>query len=798
MQTQNRGRALAIAACAALMSVGSGGVRAVGAPQGASSTAAAVSPQRALVERYCITCHNDSLREAGTVPIAFDGSVDVDKASEHPDVWEKAIRKLRGGLMPPPGRPRPDKATVDNLATWLEAELDAAAAANLDPGRTEAVHRLNRTQYHNVIRDLLALEVDVVGLLPADDTSYGFDNIAGALAVSPTLLERYLSAARKISRLAVAAPVPSPTAETFRVRSDLPQDDRLDGLPFGTRGGVLIRYNFPQDADYVIKVEPNGRPTEPHEIEVTLDGERVQLFTLRPPEREPSDAGYDDGDTDLEVRLPVKAGPREVGVAFIEKTAAEVETLRQPFLRPYRGQTTQPRLDSVTITGPFEASGARPVEETPSRRRIFVCRPASSSPEEAAGCATEILSTLARRAYRRPVTDLDLQELLTFYDEGRTQGGFERGIETALRRLLVGPEFLFRIERDPVNIGPNAVYRISDLELASRLSFFLWNSIPDDELLDLAIQGELKKPAVLENQTRRMLADERSEALVSSFAAQWLLLRRVEVALPDQYLFPDFDEGLRQAFVRETELFLESIVREDRSVLDLLAADYTFVNERLARHYGIPSVYGSHFRRITLGDDNPRHGLLGHGSVLTLTSYPARTSPVVRGKWILENILGTPPPPPPPNVPALDENPSDQVLSMRERMVQHRANPVCASCHRIMDPLGLSLENFDAVGRWRDRLDSNRAIDVSGVFPDGTEFEGVAGLRAVLLSRPEQFVANATEKMLTYALGRGLESYDMPAVRAIRRDAARSNYSFSSLILGIVNSTPFQMRSSQS
>ena len=767
-----------------------------GLPQAAGTAASSESPQRALLDRYCVTCHNQRLQTGG---LALD-NIDVSKVAEDAEVWEKVVRKLRGGLMPPAGRPRPEKAAYDGFAAWLETEVDTAAAIDPNPGRTEAVHRLNRRQYHNVIRDLLALDIDVIDLLPADDTSYGFDNIAGALAVSPTLLERYLSAARKIARLAVAAPVPSATAETFRVRSDLPQEDRLDGLPFGTRGGAKISYNFPEDAEYVIQVEPTGRPKESHEIEVTIDGERVQLFTVEPPS-EDQRPGYETETADLEVRLPVRAGPREIGVAFIKKTNAEVETLRQPFLRPYGGQLAQPKLESVTVTGPFEASGSRPVEGTPSRSQIFVCRPAASaSPEDEASCAAEILSTLARRAYRRPVTDVDLQGLLDFYDEGWANGGFETGIEAALRRLLVSSEFIFRIERDAANVGPNTSYRISDLELASRLSFFFWNSIPDDELLDLAIQGTLTEPAVLEKQARRMLADQRSEALVSSFVAQWLLLSRVDVALPDQYLFPDFDQGLREAMVRETELFIESLMRDDRSVLDLLSANYTFVDERLARHYGIPNVYGSHFRRITFSDDSPRRGLLGQGSVLTLTSYPGRTSPVVRGKFILDNILGTPPPPPPPNVPDLEETPSDRVLTMRERMEQHRANPVCASCHRMMDPLGLSLENFDAVGRWRDTMDlsTSNAIDVAGVFPDGTEFEGVDGLRNLLLSRPDQFVANVAERMLIYALGRGLEHYDMPAVREIRRETGRNNYSFSSLILGIVNSTPFQMRRSQS
>jgi hypothetical protein len=499
----------------------------------------------------------------------------------------------------------------------------------------------------------------------------------------------------------------------------------------------------------------------------------------------------------LEVRTPVKAGPREIGVAFIQKTEAEPEALRQPFLRPYNGQVVQPQLESVTITGPFVAGDGRPSEDTPSRNRIFVCHPARAAEE--APCARRILSTLARRAFRRASTDQDLQSLLPFYEAGRSKGGsFDSGIEVALRRLLVSPEFLFRIERDPANLAPDTSYRISDVELASRLSFFLWSSTPDDELLDLAIRGRLKQPAVLKQQTRRMLADPRSSTLITNFASQWLLLRRVKGWLADQYLFPDFDESLREALEKETSLFFESILREDRSVLELLTANYTFVNERLARHYGIPNVYGSHFRRVTIPDDNPRRGLLGQASVLTLTSYPARTSPVVRGKWILENILGTPPPPPPPNVPALKDTPIGKVQTMRERMASHRANPVCATCHSMLDPLGLSLENFDAVGRFRDRMEENTAIDVSGMFPDGTKFEGMTGLRQVLLSRPDQFVTNLTEKMMTYALGRGVEYYDAPSVRAIRHEAARSNYSFSSLILGIVNSTPFQMRRSQS
>ena len=780
-------------ACGVLAFAALGDLNAAAPQQVSGGAAPSASPQRALLDRYCVTCHNRKLR---TADLTLD-TMDVTRIGEGADVWEKVVRKLRAGLMPPAGRPRPDQANHDGFVAWLEGELDRAAAAQANPGRTEAIHRLNRTEYRNSIRDLLAIDVDVVDLLPADDTSYGFDTVAGALNVSPTLLERYLGAARKISQLAVAAPVASPTAETFRVESDLPQDDRLEGLPFGTRGGVLVRYNVPVDAEYEIKVSPTRPGGDGHQVEVMIDGQRIKVFDVAGRQAPMTQDGYAPKQAELVVRTPIKAGPREIGVAFLERADAEPEGLRQPFIRPYDGQVTQPRLENVIITGPFGAPGS-PTGDTPSRQRIFVCRPSSPRTTEEA-CARQVLSTLARRAYRRPVSDADLAGLLRFYTQGREAGGFEAGIELALRRLLVSPEFLFRVERDPAGVAPNTAYRIGDLELASRLSFFLWSSIPDDELLTIAGQGKLRQPGVLEQQVRRMLADSRSEALVSGFATQWLVLRRVEDWLADQYLFPDFDESLRRAMNRETALFFDSIMRDDRSVLELLTANYTFVNERLARHYGIPNVYGSHFRRVTLGDDNPRRGLLGHGSVLTLTSYPARTSPVVRGKWVLENVLGTPPPPPPPNVPALNETPSDKVLTMRERMAAHRANPVCASCHTMMDPIGLSLENFDAVGRWRDRMEGTTTpIDVSGAFPDGTKFEGVTGLREVLLSRPEQFVTNLTEKMLTYALGRGVEHSDAPAIRAIRRDASRSNYSFSSLILGIVKSTPFQMRRSHS
>ena len=763
--------------------------------------ASSPSPERALLDRYCVTCHNDQQR-TGDLSLA---DVDVTDIAGHPELWERVVRKLRAGAMPPRPRPRPDQATYDGFRGSIEATLDKAAAAAPNPGRTETLHRLSRTEYHAVVRDLLTLEVDVSELLPADDTSYGFDNIAGVLGVSSTLMERYLSAARKIARLAVGSPVPSPTADTFRIASDLGQDDHIDGLPFGTRGGLAFTYHFPEDADYIIEIEPDGPLyREAHDLEVTIDGERVELFTVggqpRPGER-PGNTLYPGERENPSIRIAVKAGPRDIGVAFVKKTLAEPEGIRKLYLRPFTGEGSggdsryQPYVDSVTIAGPFEASGARPVDGTPSRDRIFMCRPATAADET--DCATDILSTIARRAYRRPVDTGDLDKLMVFYEQGRAYGSFDAGIEMALRRLLVSPEFLFRVERDPEGLAPDTNYRISDLELASRLSFFLWSSIPDDELLATAAAGELRDPAVLETQARRMLADPRSAALVTNFAGQWLGLRNVAAVQPDEDTFPDFGEGLRQAFSRETELLFEAVLRNDASVLDLLGADYTFVNERLARHYGLPDVRGSHFRRVTLPDDT-RGGLLGHGSILTVTSYGNRTSPVLRGKWVLENVLGTPPPPPPPDVPELEATTAGQVLSMRDAMEQHRANPVCASCHRIMDPPGLSLEHYDAIGRWRDQDDAGGEIDAAGVLPDGTQFDGPAGLRDALLRHPDRFVTTVTEKLMTYALGRGVEYYDAPAIRAITRAAADTDYRLTSLILGVVQSVPFQMRRTES
>ena len=761
---------------------------------------ASAATQRALLDQYCVPCHNNRLR---TGDLTLEG-LDLTAIADHAEVWETVVKKLRAGAMPPQPRPRPAQPAYDGLRFWLETELDRAAAANLNPGRTEALHRLSRIEYRNVVRDLLGLDVDVSDLLPADDTSYGFDNIAGVLGVSPTLMERYLTAARKISRLAVGSPVPSPIAETFRVASDLGQDSHIAGLPFGTRGGTLIDFNFPEDAEYIVSVVPDGPLfIEPHQLEVTLDGERVELFrvgrALEPGERR---GQYAEAEA-REVRLRVNAGPHRVGVAFLQKSAAEQERPRKLYLRPFTGEGSgrdsryQPYVDRVTITGPFESSGSRPAIDTPSRTRLFVCRPAPDSDPAGTTCATDILSTLARRAFRRPVTDDDVRRLMTFYDQGLATGGFDNGVELALRRLLVSPEFLFRIVEDPDGVAPGTPYALSDLELASRLSFFLWSSIPDDALLAVAIRGDLHDPVVLEAETRRMLADPRAEALVTNFAGQWLSLRNAAAVQPDEDQFPDFGEDLRLGFRRETELLFENVLRANRSVVELLAADYTFVNERLARHYGIPNIRGSHFRRVVL-DDPARGGLLGHGSILTVTSHANRTSPVVRGKWILENILGNPPPPPPPNVPTLEETTSGKQLTMREAMEQHRANPVCASCHRLMDPMGLALEPFDAIGRWRTPNETKVAMDLTGVLPDGATFEGPAGLKAALLAHPDRFVNTVTEKLLTYATGRGVEFYDAPAVRAITRAAARDNYRLTTLILGVVKSPPFRMRSTQS
>ena len=751
------------------------------------------APHVALVDEYCLSCHDETEKKAG---LALD--VLAADVSQQPDVWEKVVRKLRARQMPPVGRKeRPDEARYDSTVAYLETALDRAAAAHPNPGRTATIRRLTRTEYRNAVRDLLALEIDVSTLLPADESSYGFDNVTVG-DLPPTLLDRYISAAEKISRLAVGRPGRSPGGETIRVPPDLTQEGHIEGLPIGTRGGAVVRYTFPADGEYEIQVrlmrdrdEHVEGLTEAHDLDLLLDRARVQLFTITPPQREPEHAT---ADQHLKARIPVQAGPHAIGVAFVKKPSLLLETSRQPYqahFNYYRHPRVQPAIYSVSIVGPFNAATAA---DSPSRRRLFVSRPATVAQEPRA--ARQILGSLMTRAYRRPVTDADLRGPLALFESGRADGGFDAGIEMALAGVLVSPHFLFRVEPDPPGLAPNTPYRVSDLELASRLSFFLWSSIPDDELLKAATAGRLHEPAVLERQVRRMMADARSRALVENFAAQWLHLRNLASITPDMRLFPDFDDNLRQAFRRETELFVESVLREDRSLLDLLRAKYTFVNERLAKHYGIPHVYGSHFRRIALDADSARGGLLRQGSILTVTSYATRTSPVVRGKWILDNLLGVPPPPPLPDVPTLKDNTVDGSLSVRQRLAEHRSNPVCAACHNLMDPIGLSLEKFDAIGR-RRTAEAGVPIDASGGLPDGSRFTDVDGLETALLRRPELFVGAFTEKLLTYASGRGVEYYDAPAVRAIVRDARAQEYRLSSIVLGIVKSQPFQMRMSR-
>ncbi len=781
-----------------------------GFPQG-SPAAAVRAESQDLLKRYCQGCHNERSavgRDTGVVLDTLDPRL-VGEDAEH---WEKVVRRLRNGSMPPAGRPRPSPESYDRVASWLEGELDAAAAAHPNPGRPATLHRLNRVEYRNAVRDILALDVDVSSLLPPDTASYGFDNIGDVLGVSPLLLESYLSSASRISRLAVASSADvAVTAETYKVSTELTQSGRIDGLPFGTRGGTHVQHVFPVDGEYEIRVRlARGGLTgnnygivglrEPHPLEITLDGARLGLLTAGAglsfagaETRRERSTRHTLTDDNLFVRVPVKAGPRTVGAAFLKRPSAQLERVRRPFLRAmleHRESHDLPYIGEVIITGPFDP---KVPEHSPSRDRIFVCRPSAGT--SARACAEQILATLARQAFRRPVTDADLSRLLPFYEQGRAAGSFDAGIERALARLLVSPSFLFRIEADPVGVSPGTAYELDGLALASRLSFFLWSTVPDDELLELAERGELDHPAVLEQQVGRMLADPRSHALVSNFAGQWLYLRNVSGAKPDFRSFPDVDDNLRHAFRRETELLFESIILEDRGVLDLLTADYTFVNERLARHYGIPHVYGDHFRRVSTADHPERGGLLGQGSFLTVQSTSTRTSPVKRGIWILENILGTVPPDPPANVPALEATRSGgSVLSMREAMEAHRANPTCAACHKLMDPLGLSLENFDAVGRWRDVSESNAPIDASGTLPNGTAFSGAVGLKQALLAHRDQFVRSITEKLLTYALGRGLEYYDAPAIRRIIRDAEAQDQRFSAIVLGIVTSVPFTQR----
>ena len=784
--------------------------------------------QRSTLARYCFDCHGNAER---TADLSLE-SLHLDDIGAHAAEWELVVRKLATGMMPPhDGGPRPQPAEAEALLAWLEGELDRSAAESPNPGRTVPFHRLNRNEYRNAVRDLLAVDVDVSSLLPGDDASYGFDNIGGVLKLSPTLLERYLSAADKISRLAVGTASPFVTVDSFRIPDDRSQERRLPGLPFGTRGGFRIDYTFPQDAEYEFSAAlardlNEGMPvyTEPQVLEISVDRERVAMFTLDAANAlplKPEDADDFGGrmnrrvardeqqarnraDEDWVVRVPVAAGEHEVIFTFLDKAASVPNGKREPFGRPFPRGLGIPEgrygsyLRRVEISGPYEATGPG---QTASRERIFVCRPAAEEArvtEDAEKCAAALLANVVRRAYRRPVADADVAPFVAFYRDAHSeQGSFDAGIQVALKTLLVSPEFLFRVAHDPPGAPPGMLYRIDDVELASRLSFFLWSSLPDDELLAAAERGALRKPAELERQVRRMIADPRADAFVSNFAGQWLYLRNLDAVIPVQSIFPNFDDTLREGLRRETELFFASVLREDRSVLELLDADYTFVNERVARHYGLPNVKGSHFRRVQLPEASPRRGLLGHGSLLAVTSHPDRTSPVVRGHWILENLLGAAPPPPPANVPPLDATDvtdgNGTMRSLRERLAVHRENPSCASCHTLMDSVGFALEGFDATGRSRILDELGDPIDASGVLPDGSRFDSLHEFRSALLSS-DQFRVVLAEKLMVYALGRGLEPYDMPAVRAIVRDAATEDHHFSRFILGVVNSAPFTMR----
>jgi hypothetical protein len=747
--------------------------------------------QRAFVDQYCAGCHNEKLRSGG---LSLAG-LDPGRPGRHAAEWEKAVVKLRAGMMPPAGARRPPAPVVTAFTSSLERSLDQAAAANPNPGRP-ALHRLNRFEYANSIRDLLDLEIDPAAYLPADDMSHSFDNMAEVLNVSPTLMEGYIRAAGKISRMAIGDPGMKPIVETYHVPSTLSQTRHIEGAPFGTRGGIVVRHNFPADGEYIFRITPYfttntlvfGTFAKGEQLEVAVNGERVALLNFN---------GSMKVDDDLRTPpIRVAAGPQTISAAFIQKTVGPADdylslyehSLGDLFAGRTQGVTALPHLRDLGINGPYRASG---VSETPARRRILTCRPDRGADE--LPCARRILSTLARQAYRKPATDADLEDLLSAFQSGRNGGNFDSGIRMAVQLILANPQFVFRFERTPERTAPGSNHRISDVELASRLSYFLWSSAPDDQLLNLACQGKLSDPAVLEQQVRRMIADRRSHALASSFAGQWLYLRNLDDAQPDLFLYPNFNRNLLQSMRRETEMFFESILREDHDVTEMLTADYTFVDELLAKHYGIPDVEGSRFRRVTLADEN-RRGLLGQGSILTVTSFANRTSPVVRGKWVLDTLLGAPPPKPPADVPPLKENVAGaKALPVRHRLEEHRSNPACAGCHTMMDPIGFALENFDALGAWR-RNDSGFPVDPTGQLVDGTKVNGPVSLRQALVARSDAFVRTFTEKLLTYALGRGIEYYDMPAVRAIDREAARNGNRFSAVILGIVKSAPFQQR----
>jgi len=762
-------------------------------PSASSSSASSSIARKALVDDYCVTCHNDDMR-LGDFSLE---TVDLNAPGSYAEPLEKVALKLRAGMMPPSGMPRPEPADLEAFIADIEASIDADAAENQNPGRP-VLHRLNRTEYKNSIRDLLALNVNVQSLLPPDDMSQGYDNMSDVLTVSPSLLDGYIRAAGKLSRLAVGDPGAAPAVETYVVPQAISQLRHVEGAPFGTRGGLVVRHHFPADAEYAIVVAfyhrslgeifGDNKPAEGEQVEVALNGERIAIFDIDRKMRE----------TDS-LRTPpvrVKAGPQTISASFVQRLEGPVQDFVMPFERALAdlstgnvsGLTGLPHLKTLGIDGPYDATG---VSDTESRRRIFSCHPANASGETP--CAREIFSNLARRAFRRPATERDLRRLMPLYESARGRKNFEAGITAGLQAILADPEFLFRFERTPKDAAPGENYRVSDLELASRLSFFLWSSTPDDELITLASEGKLRDPAVVEQQVRRMLRDPRAEALSTSFATHWLHLQNLEDAHPDVFLFPDWDYNLTVSMRRETELLFDSIVREDRSVFDLLTADYTFVDERLAKHYGIPNVTSNRFRRVSVADEN-RRGLLGQGSILTLTSLANRTSPVIRGAWILDVLLGTPAPRPPANVPPLKENENGgKHVSVRERLEEHRANPACSACHAIMDPLGYSLENFDAVGAWRFK-DSGFDVEPSGTLFDGTEVNGTGGLRAYLLRSQTLYLRNFTKHLLMYALGRVVQHYDMPAVRAIAREAEENNHRFSSIVLGIVKSAPFQFR----
>jgi mono/diheme cytochrome c family protein len=804
------------------------------APRRTTAPAAAQTPARELVATYCVSCHNQRLKTAN---LMLD-SVDADQVSNSAEEWEKVVIKLRSRAMPPPAARRPDNATYDRVATWLEDALDRAAAARVNPGRPGELHRLNRVEYGNAVRDLLDLEIDPKAMLPADEQAHGFSTNADALSIQPALLDRYLAAAAKIARLAVGDPAMPAGFERYTALKDnsnestwLSQNERLgEEFPLGSRGGIVARHYFPVDGEYVFKVRLDRTDTGiirglqwRNDIEIRLDGVRVGQFSIGgTPEfmagrGQVGNGNYveassplSNGDDRLEVRVPVKAGMRQAIATIVKPDSLALEGLGPNAIpiwsREHLNKPDNPlMISSLLIGGPYDG---RVSQESPSRRRLFVCQPAprprsgqapstslGASSDEETACATRILTTLARRAYRRAPTNDDIQTLVHFYQAARTQGDFDAGIRAGIERVLLSPDFLFRIETDPAGAARGAAYTLPDTELAARLSFFLWSSIPDDELLDTAIRGTLHEPAVLEQQVRRMLRDARARtALVQNFFEEWLQTRNVGLLTPDlNQKFPWFDDNLRVAFVREMELFLDAQLKEDRSIVDLLTSNETFLNQQLARHYGVPGVYGSHFRRVTLTDEN-RFGLLGKAAVLSVTSYSTRTAPTIRGKWLLENILAAPPPAPPPNVPALEETSKDgKPRSVREMLEVHRQNPVCASCHARMDPLGLSLENFDAIGQWRT-TDAGAPINASGVLLDGTKVDGPAALRRALVAQKEQFVRAVADKMLTYAIGRGLEYYDAPAIRGIVRAAAADDYRWSSTILALVKSAPFRMR----